>query len=61
MMLVVQATQHHVVGWWDSDGEETTQKDAVMPNGGTEKNNEKPKVRIAGLLIWTTDLQNKEY
>lgn len=61
MMLVVQATQHHVVGWRDSDGEETTWKDAVMPNGGTEKNNEKPQVRIAGLLVWTTDLQNKEY
>ena len=31
-----------------------------MTNGGTEENKEKPQVRIAGLLVWTTDLQNKE-
>jgi len=37
-MLVVQATQHHVVEWWDSEEEERTWKDAVMPNEGTEKN-----------------------
>jgi len=61
MMLVVQATQHHVVGWRDSDKEERIWKDAVMPNGGTEENNEKPQVRIVGLLVWTKDLQNKEY